>query len=394
MRMAEPTTPTRRAWLVLAVVSAAMLLVQVPFAHATAWHFFDDSARLLMGDTTTAIGPSGLSLYVSHPEFQFGPLSIVVGLPLSWLGTTAGSWAAMVALSVAGLVVYAALASAVVRLRPEAASRAGQRAVLVGGVVFVIVWSDVAVRTAHLDDAVAIAAAVTAVWALAAARPVFAVAALAVAGAAKPWGAVFAPLASAPQRGPRRWLWASFALGLAAVTWLPFVVADLRTLDTSEYGIANEASSALRALGFSEVMTPDWVRPAQLIGGLTLAVVLVARDRWSAVIMAGVAWRLLLDPAANRYYTVGLVAGLLVYELLRRPERLPWAAIVAAVLLELGQAEGFPPTLSGWLRVAVTLTVIVVAFVGPSSVPLPEYAPSSRETVNSRRGSPTDREHP
>lgn len=358
----------RHLWLLLAATSALVLIVQIPLPHATAWHFFEEATDLLLSDR-------GLHLYGDRPDLQFGPLSIVTALPFTALGSL-GSWVVMVLFSAVGVGVVWVLVDSVRRLRPNLDEEAFGRVVLFAGVLFIVVWGDVAVRTAHIDDAITIAATAAAVGAIARGRPWWAVAGLAVAGAAKPWGLIFAPLA-AVLPGPRRWLRVLVVFGAAGLTWMPFVLAEPGTLDTSSFGIANELSSSLRALGVTAATTPDWVRPVQLAGGFALAAFLVWRGRWTAVVMAGVAFRLLIDPAANRYYTVGLVLGMLLFDLIRRPERLPWLALGAAAVLEFGQFEGFPPTLAGWLRVAVTVGVIGMAFARTRS-PLPAgYRPSA-----------------
>ena len=77
-----------------------------------------------------------------------------------------------------------------------------------------------------------------------------------------------------------------------------------------------------------------------------------------------------MDPAANRYYTVGLVLGLLVHELTTRPEHLPWMAVGAALLLEVPQNPSFPPSVAGWLRVLVVIGVFVEAARAPLSAAL------------------------
>jgi hypothetical protein len=159
---------------------------------------------------------------------------------------------------------------------------------------------------------------------------------------------------------------------VAGLTWAPFVIADSSTLDASSFEIINEPSSSLRALGVASATTPAWVRPTQLLGGAVIAAALVWRSRWTAVVMAGVAFRLLIDPAANRYYTVGLVLGLLVFELLRRPTLRPWTALVAALVLESGQLGWFPAALSGWTRLVVTTGVIGLALAVPSRQELVE----------------------
>jgi hypothetical protein len=344
---------TRRIWLTLAATSALVLIVQIPLPHATAWHFFEEATELLLSDRA-------LQLYAARPDLQFGPLSIVTALPFTALGNL-GSWVAMMGFSAVGIGVVWVLADSVRRFRPPLDQHAFGRAVLFGGMLFVVVWGDVAVRTAHIDDAVTIAATAAAVGAVFRGHPWWAVVGLAVAGAAKPWGLIFAPLA-AVLPGRRRWIRVLVVFGAAGLTWLPFVIAEPGTLDASSFEIVNELSSSLRALGVTAATTPAWVRPVQLIGGTALASFLLWRHRWSAVVMAGVAFRLLIDPAANRYYTVGLVFGMLLFELTRRPERLPWLALGAAAILEFGQFEGVPPALAGWGRVGVTVGAIVLAF--------------------------------
>lgn len=341
-------------WTTIAAVSALVLLVQIPLPHATAWHFFEDAVDLLFsGD------PGGaLSLYGDRPDLQFGPLSIVVAIPFTLLGSL-GSWSAMVVFSALGVGVVWMLRRALGLLDTGRSWEKWHMTDLLAAALFVVVWGDVAVRTAHIDDAITLAAAAAGVLAVAHRRPGWVVIALAVAAAAKPWGLIFAPLAAALP--DRRLLRVTAVVVLAGLTWLPFIIAEPATLDASSFEIANETSSSLRALGITSPTTPAWVRPAQLIGGFGLAAVLVWKGRWTAALMAGVAFRLLIDPAANRYYTVGLVLGLLVFELHRRPRRFPWFALVAAVVLEFGQYPWFPPALSGWLRLIVTVAVLLVA---------------------------------
>ncbi|MCP4251287.1 MAG: hypothetical protein GY778_29980, partial [bacterium] len=359
--------PSGFPWPVLAVVSGIVLVAQIPLPHATAWHFFDEAADLLVGD-------EGLGLYAARPDLQFGPGSIAVALPFAALGSL-GSWAAMLAFSAVGIWVVWLLMDSVRRLRPNLDQVAFAQTQLFAGVLFILVWGDVAIRTAHIDDGITIAAAATAVWAIARGRPWWVVVSLAVAGAAKPWGLIFAPLA-AVLPGRYRWVRVALVFGLAGLTWAPFVIAEAATLDASSFDIANEMSSSLRVLGVTAATTPDWVRPLQLVGGTAIAAALVWRGRWSAVLMAGVAFRLLIDPAANRYYTVGLVLGLLVFELLRRPAHRPWLAVVAAAVLELGQVSWFPATLSGWIRLVVTVGVLGLAFaVRPEPVSAVGTAP-------------------
>lgn len=333
------------------------MIVQLPFTYANAWHYFADASRLLVGISAEP-GPQGLALYGSHPEFQFGPVSILAAAPFVLLGPTFGDVAAVAAMSGVGVWAALRLVGIADRLRPDADPRLFRRAALVAGVTFIVTWGDVAVRTGHIDDAVALAATVMAVDAVSTRRPWKAALALGVAGAAKPWAVVFAPMMLAAG-GSLVHLGA--AAGIVVGAWAPFLLTEPATLDAARHGIVNEASSALRALGVHDATTPDWVRPAQLAIGLGAALYLVVMRCWVQVVMTGVAIRLLLDPAANRYYTVGLVLGLALHELATRPERLPWLTVIAAIALEVPQAEGFPPTLAGWIRIAVVGAVFVEA---------------------------------
>jgi hypothetical protein len=375
-------------WPTLTLLSVAVLVVQLPGPHATAWHFFDDAARLLVGDGPAG-DATGLHLYRDRPDFQFGPLSIVAALPLALVG--AGAWGAMIVSSVAGLVALALVLDAVERLRPGFRATVDPAALLVAGATAVVTWGDVAVRTAHIDDAIALVALAAALRWCALGRGWPVAVAVAVAAAAKPWAIVFAPLAllpppvrsqarsaAGPGTGPRpagdegsgsasvgRLIGplARFAAvgAFAALTWAPFVLVEPLTLDTSEFRISNDPTSVLRALGFDDPATPLWVRPAQLVGGTALVALLVARGRWPAAVLAGIAWRLLLDPGAHRYYTVGLVLGALFVELLARRGRVPWFTVAAAVTLEVTALPGVPVVPARTARLVCVVAALVAA---------------------------------
>jgi hypothetical protein len=371
MSLASDTAPPRsrrqrlwaeRAllWPSLACVSMIVLLVQLAGPHATAWHFFDDAARLLIGTGPAGDG-SGLHLYRDHPELQFGPLSILAAVPMSLLGTTAGPWAAMVAASIAGLVAFSLILDAVELLRPGLLRDCPPAVLLVGGATVVITWGDVAVRTAHIDDAIVLLAMAAALRSCAGGHGPATMLSLAVAAAAKPWAIMFAPLALVP---PGRRLLRALLVGvIAAVTWAPFVIAEPRTLDVGDFVIENDPTSVLRALGVDDPATPPWARAVQVVGGTAVVALLVAARRWPAALAAGVAWRLLFEPGAHRYYTIGLVLGLLLVELVVRPRRLPLATVAAAVTLELTASPAMPDLPGRYLRLACVLAVLLaVAF--------------------------------
>jgi hypothetical protein len=391
-------------WPLLAGLSAVVLLAHLPGTHATAWHFFDDAARLLLGRAELGVdGGSGLHLYRGRPDLQFGPLSAIVAVPLVLLGSDAGRVAAMVLGSALGLVAVALAADTANRVWPAVSAVDRRRTLLLGGAIAVVTWGDVAVRTAHLDDALALTAAAGALAATARRRPGWAALAAGVAVAAKPWAVVVVPLvlvALPPGSGPRaaRRTGAVLAgrLALAAavplLTWGPFVLAEPATLDTAGFAIANDPTSVLRALGVDEATTPGWARPAQLLGGAAIATVVVAIGRWPAVLLAGVAWRLLLEPGANRYYTAGVVLGGLVLALGPRAGRLPWALLAGAVALEVTAMPGAPAGPGRWLRLATVVGALAVAL--RSSDPDPRPADRSGLVVPGRWSAPRTRPPP
>lgn len=275
------------------------------------------------------------------------------------LGATAGKYAVMVTASVLGLVVVRLLADL---LPPRAAT---PPLLLAGGLVVIVTWADIAVRTAHIDDAIALAATVAALRWTMRDRTTAATLMFALAAAAKPWAVMFVPLALLPI-GPGSWRRPIIAAGAAVATWIPFIVAEPDTLDTSGFEITNDPTSSLRAFGIDAATTPDWVRPAQLLGGCLLVGALALAGRWPAGLLAAVSWRLLLDPGVHRYYTAGFVIGALLVEQQIRPGRTPWFTIGAAIVLEVsaipdiavgpGQAARLA-VLAGALAVAMLVTI-------------------------------------
>jgi hypothetical protein len=133
----------------------------------------------------------------------------------------------------------------------------------------------------------------------------------------------------------RQWLGAlaAFAGGIVVV-WLPFLLADPRTVAAvTRFTIPNDRSSALRVLGVMDPRTPWWDRSAQLILGMAAGAVAVRRGRWPAVLLVAVAARILLDPGVYAYYTSGALLGTVVVDLAVTRWRLPWATATAALLL-------------------------------------------------------------
>ncbi|WP_147068527.1 hypothetical protein [Terrabacter aerolatus] len=234
------------------------------------------------------------------------------------------------------------------------------------GMLTLPVWCQVASHFTHLDDALALAFCVAAVAAVAADRPYLAAVALAASIDSKPWALGFVVLLLVLPR-ERRVRAAALTGAGVAVAWLPFLVADPRTLQLGRFRIDNVDDSALRALGVQAANTPSWDRPAQLLLGVAVAAVCVARGRWSAVPLAVVTSRLLLDPETYAYYSSGLLVATAVVDLLRPARRLPlWTAAATAWFLLDRYCSGLlPPEGLGLLRAAYCLTVLAVLVGAP-----------------------------
>ena len=310
-------------WLVLWPWALAWVAFQAGMA-GQSWHFFAQGGRLLFGDAPGA----GLQLYATHPDLQIGPLALAVSGMLRAIGPGNGESTAIAAMSLTGPLVLAA----VWRLVPPAERQRRSR-LLFAGLLFLPVWTELTTHFAHLDDLMALGFSVAALHAVARRHPVWAGLALAAAADSKPWAAAFMVLLLALPR--RQWLTALAAFtGGIAVVWLPFMLADPRTVSAvTRFTIPNDRSSALRVLGVMDPRTPWWDRSAQLLLGLAAGAVAVRRGRWPAVLLVGVAARILLDPGVYAYYTAGALLGTIVVDLVVTRWRVPWATATAALLL-------------------------------------------------------------
>ncbi|HUY44882.1 MAG TPA: glycosyltransferase family 87 protein [Streptosporangiaceae bacterium] len=287
------------------------------------WHFFAQGGQLLLGS-----GPgTGLHLYAAHPVLQIGPLALALAAVLRMMGPANGEITAIAAMSLTGPLVLAG----VWRLLPSSERRRSTR-LLFAGLLFLPVWAELTTHFGHLDDLLALCFSVAALHAVARRHPVWAGLAIAAATDAKPWAAAFVVLLLALPR--RQWLTALAAFtGGVAVAWLPFLLADPRTLTAARFTIPNDGSSALRVLGISAARTPSWDRAAQLALGVAGGGLAVWRGRWQAALLVAIAARILLDPGVYAYYTAGALLGTIVVDLVVTRWRLPWTTAAAAALL-------------------------------------------------------------
>jgi hypothetical protein len=317
--MAAPRL-TRTSWAAVVVVLlwTAAWAARAWSVSGISWHFFADGGRLL-------VGAAGLHVYADHPELQTGPLSLGVAALLRVFPPDAAETVALVAMTAIGPLMLAVLAPIV------APARRTLRLVL-AGLVLAPAWTVLSVRWGHLDDVLAMAAAVAAMRAMRAGRPVLTGLALAAAVGFKPWAIGFVPLAlSLPAAG-----WAD-ALGTAALgtalAWFPFVVADRATLDAMHPNVALVRSSGLHTLGVRGTVVPAWGRAAQLAAAPVMAAVAALTGRWPGVLLVAVAVRLALDPQDNAYYVGSAALAAVVFDLLGTRWTIPWTSLATVLVL-------------------------------------------------------------
>jgi hypothetical protein len=326
-----------------------------------------------------------LHLWRSHPEFQFGPATVVVALFLRGLAGAKDAWAARLLMAPLAPLMVWLLEDAALAVRPPAQGAKVRRTALAAGLVLVPIWDSLALGSLHLDDALAMACAGLATWAVARRHPLVVAMALGVAANAKPWAVVFLPLVWAVPTGERRRT-ATIAVAVAVLPWVPFFIRAPGTLQAlRSFRIPTMAVSALHVLDAGSRTTPGWDRPTQLVLGAGLALLAVRQGRWAGALLVGVAVRLLLDPGAHLYYTASLVVAALIWDLLGSRRAVPWATVLTAAALQLPRLVGAPASVSGWLRVLATVGAIVAVFAAPAldrpAVAEAVPVPAPRETM-------------
>jgi hypothetical protein len=343
------------------VVAAVSLTAGVVSGGRGDWNEFVDAGRAMFGS-------AGLHVYVIHRDVQTGPLSLFV----AWLFAHTPRDGFVLA-----ILVTAALGLVVVRLH-ELTARLGrgrthfELLVLVGGVLLAFSWAKLG-GYGHLDDAITLTAAVAALYEVRAGRPLSAGLAIGIGIATKPWGVIFLPLtlASHSRDGSQRDRRALVVAGcVAAAAWLPFIIGAPSSLKALRPTVGLAPDSVLALLGLTNDSMPGWLRVAQLIACMAVASILVLRNRPESVIAAAIAVRIATDPATWSYYTPGLVAGVLIWDLLD-DRRFPWATLAVVVALaptwlvpsETGRAA---------LRLAIALVVVIWAFLRPPLATAPE----------------------
>jgi hypothetical protein len=334
------------------------------------WFYFVNGSELLFGQHHLySARPGGLHLYANYPDIQIGPLSLLVATPLRMLGPGDGRVASsflMSAFVVFLVFVLERTARRVWGASPTTPIDLRTLSVLLGGIMVAQAWAPLSTIYAHLDDVLALGACVGALWAVASKRPIWLGVFIGVAATAKPWGILALPLAFALD-GRARWRALAIGVGLTALAWLPFVIADSGTLSAATPQDMVSPASVIRLLGVTSVDGPTWTRPVQLVAILLVGLVAVRRGRWGAVLLVGVAARLLFDPQVFLYYSAGLVLAALAWDLLRARRQLPVWTVFCFVLLNDAHILVESDTSRAVLRLLLLVAVLAVVLFAPVS---------------------------
>lgn len=327
--------------------------------------FVDVGTRMLSTD--------GLHVYVRHPDTQTGPVSLLLARLFS-LTPRHGF--------VLAVLTVAALGIAVVRWTERMAGndRRARLLALFGGSVMLFSWANLG-GYGHLDDALVLAAAVAATGLVRTSRHARAAAVLGLALTIKPWAVILLPIllfhvADGPPSahgGPahdlrsvaRRWTPLAGALALSAVVWLPFFLAVPDTLEAIRPTVAVAPDSVLHLLGLTSSTQLDWLRPAQFVLALVVGLVCVHRRRVEHVLLGVIAARLATDPGTWSYYTPGLLAGALVWDVLTATASVPLLTLAAWLMLA---PDWLVPeaNLRAALRLAAAVGAVALSVSGPA----------------------------
>jgi hypothetical protein len=331
-----------------------------------AWHFFVQGQQAL-GDVDDHV-TGGLHLYAGLPQLQIGPLALI----FAWLFSLFGAQPALILAQLFGAIAGVAILLVVKEIgreaRPDLTSEQIAWRTRWAAVFFIPVWLELAVASAHLDDALALLFGVLGTYAAVRQRAVLAGLGLGLAVDAKPWALPFAVLLLVLTGAKARAIGLAVLAATIGVCWLPFLIADHNTLNAARFTIPNTNRSTLRVLGVSTPRTPAWDRPAQSGLGLLFAAMAVWRGRWPAAILMAVTVRLVLDPGTNIYYLGGVVVGAALWDIAGSNWDFPWWTALATCILYLARHVPLPPSADGWLILCYFLAcaLFVVCF-GPKS---------------------------
>jgi hypothetical protein len=336
---AESGDNLRRASAIAAPVAVCIAIAVVVGHPMGDWEIAREGGDLLLG--------GHLDVYAIMPTAQMGPLALLLGGGLPgelYLATACLLFPVLLLLIMTGQPMTR-------RLHLLMAS---------GGMLLAWPWVAFGVQ-GHLDEALVTLGAVGMVVAYEQRRDTWLWIAFLVAIAAKPTVVVLLPLVF--MRSRRAGLYALIGTGLI---WAPFFLADPAGFIAAGRGPGDIWPGSLHALLGAEPHSgfPAWVRPVQLVGGMTLVWAL-ARYRSAAAAVVGVfALRALLEPGAWNYYGAAIAAVALLFD----ARNLRWPAVTALGAVAFASVVSTPVSpIGGHLRLAAIALVLVVIFVFPSS---------------------------
>jgi hypothetical protein len=340
-------------WPVLLAWSVAWSLAHWP-AHGFGWHYFARGSRIL----TSA---RGLHVFAIDPALQSGPLSFLAVTPLvSTLPPHLAEATAIALMACLGLLAIRLLEFSSRREASPSRHSVDRRSsrVLVIGLLVVPVWAELAVHWSHPDDVLAVLGLLGGLACVRSARLLAAAVLLGLAVDCKPWALLFVPVLLL---APGRKLLPAAALfgGIVAAAWVPFLLADSRTLAASAFKITIDRASVLHLAGLRGG-TPSWCRSAQLVAGLALVAAAVRGKRWPAALAIGVCARMLLDPGTKNYYDAGLIVATALYDLVAAGS-IPWLTLAALTAIYIpSYALASLPDERGALRLVFLLSAPVI----------------------------------
>lgn len=312
------------------------------------WRFAISGAHYLLS--------GHLSIYADMPQVQMGPLSLLLA------GALPGPVYLVALCALLPLMLW-------MMTLPLPPSNRTYGLALTGGILLAWPWAVFAVQ-GHGDDALVMVGVVAMVLGCKSNREAWAIAGFLVAITGKPTAILFLPLAFALSR--RAGILAAVGGGLL---WAPFVLADASGFLAAGRGQGKISSFSVPDLlgGVPYAGFPDWVRPAQLIGGAALCIFLTRRSGPAAAAAGVFALRVLLEPATWNYYSTAVIAAAILLDL-DSHRRMPWATILAFVsfIVAFDTPAGMVP---GVLRIVSLAGVLILSFSGRQSRTIPEAQP-------------------
>jgi hypothetical protein len=323
---------------------------------ASDWDLLRIGGRILFHlDPRYPINP--LRLY-ARIHYQLGPPPLfVIGLAQRLLSPRVGYGGDVAVLVLTLALGVASLAIVELLARELWSPRRAAAATTVAGALLLPSWGAGMAAWAHLEDAMALAGICLAILLARRNHAVACGIVIGLAAASKPWAVIFVPMILMFPETRARLRALIAAVGAIELCWAPFIIAAPSTVVSTQLPLRIYNESALRALGFpAGAAAPGWIRLAQFLLGM-LAVGLVARRSWWSILWVGMAARLIVDPLAWPYYSVGPMLGAAMMDV-HRGRRIPICSIATGVVFYLPYIT---ETGAGYLRFAWCAVILVVA---------------------------------